>query len=75
MFTYLLKYYQVRNDLFKSIIYDLIFLSALDLFKSPSEKKTRVNDNMSIRSQRCPRVSEPFNFSCPLKLPKQKKEQ
>ena len=39
MFMYLLKYYQVRNDLFNSMIYDLIFLSALDLFKSPSEKR------------------------------------
>ena len=30
----------------------------LDLFKSPSEKKTRVDDNMSIRAQRSPKVKE-----------------
>ena len=30
--------------------------SRLDLFKSPSEKKIRVNDNMSVRVQQRPKL-------------------
>ena len=33
----------------------------LDLFKPPSEKKIRVNDNMSIRVQRSPRLGKGTN--------------
>ena len=68
------KWRHFENVKFEALSARRDILISLRLVQVAVRKKTRVNDNMSIRSQRCLRVSEPFNLSCPLKKRKKEKQ-